>query len=191
MKFNRYPIISSGAECLVMGYLMRRNILTFKAPPNHEGYDLICIHPGAKENGEHLRIQVKSRLATDSPLAFPVRKESLDSFDYLVLVLLNIGNFYGRAKQNPAPRGACAPIIFTFPQSFVKRHFDGSGSWKKVCLHQLRLDRYRDDRGIELIARRLGIEYPKPTCCIVNHRPMELQPTVHVAAKAVRIRKPR
>jgi hypothetical protein len=190
VKFNRYPIISSGAEHLVMGYLMRRNILTFKAPPNHEGYDLICIHPGAKENGAHLRIQVKSRLATDSPLAFPVRKESLDAFDYLVLVLLNVGNFYGRAKQNPAPRGACTPTIFTFPQSFVKRHFDGSSSWKKVCLHQLRLDRYRDDRGIERIARRLKIEYPTPASCVVGYRDFELQHTAP-SAKPVRIRKPR
>jgi hypothetical protein len=28
-----------------MGYLMRRNILAYKAPPNKEGYDLICIQP--------------------------------------------------------------------------------------------------------------------------------------------------
>jgi len=28
-----------------MGYLMRRNILAYKAPSNNEGYDLICIHP--------------------------------------------------------------------------------------------------------------------------------------------------
>jgi hypothetical protein len=182
VKFNRYPIISSGAEHLVMGYLMRRNILTFKAPPNHEGYDLVCIHPAAKDHGEHLRIQVKSRLATDSPLAFPVRKESLESFDYLVLVLLNVGNFYGRAKRNPAPRGASTPTIYTFPQSFVKRHFDGTGSWKKVSLNQLRLDRYLDDRGIEQIARRLEIEYPQPK--VRQRRPFAM-PTV------TRVRKPR
>jgi Mg2+/Co2+ transporter CorC len=41
--FTRFPVISQGAEYLVMGYLMRRNILTYKAPPNNEGYDLICI----------------------------------------------------------------------------------------------------------------------------------------------------
>jgi len=28
-----------------MGYLMRRNILAYKAPPGNEGYDLVCIHP--------------------------------------------------------------------------------------------------------------------------------------------------
>ena len=44
----RLPIVSAGAEYLVMGYLMRRNILTYKAPPNNEGYDLICIHPNPR-----------------------------------------------------------------------------------------------------------------------------------------------
>jgi hypothetical protein len=37
--FARFPIISLGAEYLVMGHLMRRNILVYKAPPNNEGYD--------------------------------------------------------------------------------------------------------------------------------------------------------
>jgi hypothetical protein len=39
-RFTRFPVISQSAEYLVMGYLMRRNILTYKAPPNNEGYDL-------------------------------------------------------------------------------------------------------------------------------------------------------
>jgi hypothetical protein len=30
----RFPVVSHGAEFLVMGYLMRRNILTYKSPPN-------------------------------------------------------------------------------------------------------------------------------------------------------------
>jgi len=173
LKFRRFPIISSGSEHLVMGHLMRRNILTFKAPPNHEGYDLACVHPSAVTDGKLLRIQVKSRMATDSTLAFPVRKQSLNSFDYLVLAFLNIGNFYGRSKLNPAPGGACMPHFFTFPQSFVKRHHDDSGPWKKVQLNQLRLDRYRDENGFELIARRLGIEYPAPA----DAKSESLQPT--------------
>ena len=32
----RLPVVSAGAEFLVMGHLMRRNILTYKAPPNNE-----------------------------------------------------------------------------------------------------------------------------------------------------------
>jgi hypothetical protein len=41
----RLPVVSLSSEFLTIGYLMRRNILTYKAPPNNEGYDLICIHP--------------------------------------------------------------------------------------------------------------------------------------------------
>lgn len=37
--FLRLPVVSLSAEYLVMGHLMRRNILTYKAPPNNEGYD--------------------------------------------------------------------------------------------------------------------------------------------------------
>lgn len=40
-EWLRLPVVSAGAEFLVMGHLMRRNILTYKAPPNNEGYDLM------------------------------------------------------------------------------------------------------------------------------------------------------
>ncbi len=46
--FLRFPVVSAGAEHLAMGYLMRRNILAYKAPPNNEGYDLVCIHPAPR-----------------------------------------------------------------------------------------------------------------------------------------------
>ena len=39
------PVISAIAEYLVIVYLMRRNVLAYKAPPINEGYDLICFHP--------------------------------------------------------------------------------------------------------------------------------------------------
>lgn len=41
----RFPVVTAGSEYLVMGHLMRRNILTYMAPPNNEDYDPICIHP--------------------------------------------------------------------------------------------------------------------------------------------------
>ena len=44
-KHLRFPVISEGAEYLVMGYLMRRNILSYKALEANEGCDHICIHP--------------------------------------------------------------------------------------------------------------------------------------------------
>src|SRR2546427_12876948 len=97
-KFTRFPVVSLGAEYLVMGYLMRRNILTYKAPPNNEGYDLICIHPDPRHtpsNGElaQVRVQVKSRYATDCDRGFPVKETSFGAFDFLIVVFLNIGKF--------------------------------------------------------------------------------------------------
>src|SRR4051794_3894893 len=57
----RLPVVSAGAEFLVMGYLMRRNILAYKAPPHNEGYDLICIHPNPRHRpgpGELSQVRV-------------------------------------------------------------------------------------------------------------------------------------
>jgi hypothetical protein len=82
-----------------MGYLMRRNILTYKAPPHNEGYDLICIHPDprhrleAKEADRVVRVQVKSRYSTNCDRGFPVKEESLDAFDFLIVAFLNVGEF--------------------------------------------------------------------------------------------------
>ena len=89
-EFFRLPVVSAGAEFLVMGYLMRRNILAYKAPPGNEGYDLICIHPDPRHRpaaGElpQVRVQVKSRYATDCDRGFPVKQESLDAFDFLIV----------------------------------------------------------------------------------------------------------
>lgn len=74
-QFLRLPVVSASAEYLVMGYLMRRNILAYKAPPNNEGYDLICIHPEPRhqpKDGEvdKVLVQVKSRYATDCDRGF-------------------------------------------------------------------------------------------------------------------------
>lgn len=94
----RLPVVSAGAEFLVMGQLMRRNILTYRAPQNNEGYDLICIHPNPRhipKSGElaQVRVQVKSRYATDCDRGFPVKEASFAALDFLVVVFLNIGKF--------------------------------------------------------------------------------------------------
>src|SRR4029077_6785902 len=98
--FLRLPVVSASAEFLVMGYLMRRNILAYNAPPNHEGYDLICIHPDPRHKLRSAKVakglgQVKSRYATDCDRGFPVKQTSLDAFDFLIVVFLNIGRFLG------------------------------------------------------------------------------------------------
>ena len=46
----RILVVSHGAEFLVQGYLMRRNLLTYKAAANNKGYDLIRIHPDPEES---------------------------------------------------------------------------------------------------------------------------------------------
>jgi len=153
----RLPVVSHGAEFLVQGYLMRRNILTYKAPPNNEGYDLNCIHPDPHKVTRQIRVQVKSRYASDSNREFPVKAVTFTAFDFLIAVFLNIGDFNGRGDSAAGNR---PPEFYTFPASFIRRHHDASSSWEKVRLGKLNIERYKNDRGFELIAKELKISYP-------------------------------
>lgn len=160
----RLPVVSTGAEFLVMGYLMRRNILASKAPSHNEGYDLICIHPDPrherKENEvAQVRVQVKSGYSTDCDRGFPVKETSLDAFDFLIVAFLNIGNFYGR---NDGQTGKREPEFFTLTNEFIRKHHDPSWSWQKVMLKPLKdeIEPFRGDDGFEFIAQKLGIPRP-------------------------------
>ena len=160
-QFFRLPVVSAGAEHLVMGYLMRRDILTYKAPPNNEGYDLICIHPDPRHRPQRqVRVQVKSRYATDCDRGFPVTEASLDAFDFLVVAFLNIGNF-GRGKDGAT--GSKEPEFYTFPNSFIREHHRKGSVWQRVLLRPLRdeIDQYKNDTGLELIAKVLGVKRPR------------------------------
>jgi hypothetical protein len=143
-----------------MGNLMRRNILTYKAPPNNEGYDLICIHADPRTSTNQIRVQVKSRLATDCDRGFPVKASTFDAFDYLVVVLLNVGYLLQMRKRHPVVDGVRDPEFYTFPVSFIREHHDTSSSWHKVRTRGLDIAPYKDQRGFEQIAGDLGIPYP-------------------------------
>jgi hypothetical protein len=152
-SFLRLPVVSLAAEYLVAGHLMRRNVLAYKAPPGNEGYDLICVHPDPRRvpaEGERaqVRVQVKSRYATDCDRGFPVKEASLDAFDFLVVVFLNIGKFYGR---NEGVEGAREPEFYTLPASFIREHHDTSSSWQKVRLKGLDalIEPFKGDAGFE------------------------------------------
>ncbi len=160
-NFTRYPVISHGAEYLVMGHLMRRNILAYKAPPNNEGYDLICIHPDPRVKSRQIRVQVKSRLASDSDRGFPVKRRTFEAFDYLVVVFLNVGYFFKRSLIHGCRAGAREPEFCTFPVEFIRQHHNAESTWEKVRTRGLDIDCYRNERGFEQIAQALKIPYPE------------------------------
>lgn len=163
----RLPVVSAGAEYLVTGYLMRRNILTYKAPAGNEGYDLICIHPDPRHRpaaGElaQVRVQVKSRYATDCDRGFPVKEASFDAFDFLIVAFLNIGHFY---RGRDGTTGLQEPEFYTLPNDFIRQHHEATSSWQKVRLRSLeqQIKPFKNEAGFELIAKALGVPRPRKT----------------------------
>ncbi len=155
---RRYPVISLGAEHLVIGHLMRRNILAYKAPPYNEGYDLICIHPDPRKSTKKIRIQVKSRYQTDSDRAFPVKERSFGAFDYVIIVFLNNGYYY---RKKPIRDGFSEPEFYTLPLGFIKKNHEIAVSgWERVLTKNVAMERYKNEQGFEIIAKSLKIPYP-------------------------------
>jgi hypothetical protein len=154
----RLPVVSLSAEYLTIGCLMRRNILAYKAPPNNEGYDLICIHPDTKKSSTTIRIQVKSRYQTDSDRAFPVNEKTFGGFDYLIVVFLNIGYFFSKSGRDGGNR---PPEFYTLPRAFIeKHHYRPVSGFQKVRTRGLDISLYKDDVGFEQIASDLKIPFP-------------------------------
>lgn len=159
-RFARFPVISLSAEYLVMGHLLRRNVLTYKAPPGNEGYDLTCIHPDPRKATRQIRVQVKSRMATDSDRGFPVKARSIDAFDFLVIAFLNDGYYFAKGMRHAARDGACAPEFYTLAPDFIRAHHDPRSTWEKVKTRGVDLSAYKDELGFELIAKALEVSYP-------------------------------
>lgn len=161
----RLPVVAAGSEYLVMGHLMRRNILTYKAPPGNEGYDLICIHPDPRHKPKRgqvaqVRVQVKSRYATDSNMGFPLNARTITAFDFLIAAFLNVGNYY---RGRDGADGARTPDYYTIPSKVIRKLHIGYSSWEGVRLKRLsdKLSLYHNEMGFELIAEALGVPRPR------------------------------
>lgn len=151
---SKVRVVWEGSEYLVMGYLMCRNIRVRKARPENKGFDLVCVH-AHRPIGKQLRIQVKSRSQASNDRSVRVSKRSIDGFDYLVAVFLNI------TRKKPT----ATPEFYTVPQRWVRDHHEeypsGGGKvfFKKKGM-QGRMERFKDDRGFEQIARALRVPNP-------------------------------
>ena len=154
----RLPVVSLGDEHLAIGYLMRRNILAYKAPPNNQGYDLICIHPDPSKSEKVISVQVKSRYQTDCDRSFPVKESTFGAFDYLMVVFLNIGYFFTKSGKEG---GVQEPKIYTVPKSIIEaNHYNPISGFQKARLNKVDLAPYQNEKGLEQIAVALSIPYP-------------------------------
>jgi hypothetical protein len=159
MKFLSFPVMNDGAEYLAIGFLKRRNIETYKAPPRQSNFDLICIHPTGKHN-RYARVQVKSRYGTQGTVV-PIKTTSLNKFDFLIVVALNVGDF-GNRKDGST--GAKPPDLYVFPRRVVQLHFTPKGWGPKFGKFYFKtikgVERYKNERGIELVAKKLRVDRP-------------------------------
>jgi hypothetical protein len=84
----------------------------------------------------------------------------LDAFDYLIIVFLKIGKFFG---GNDGTCGSGEVEFYTLSNRFVKKHHQTSlNGWQKVRLGPLQaeIEKFKNELGFELIARDLGVEKP-------------------------------
>ncbi len=120
---------STGAEFLVLGHLLIEGIPAYQAYDNNPGYDVIAVAPTKNRSA---RIQVKSRWATDFDGGFLIKNFDCD---FVVLVTLNRGYRYGKAKAGQsAAEGKRPPDIYIFPVGIVKNAVYEKSKWGKAFL---------------------------------------------------------
>ncbi len=118
---------SEGAEFLVLGHLLLEGVPCFKAYVNFPGYDLVATNP---ESGKSIRIQVKSRWATNYDKSFPIKNFGCE---FLVHVALNRGFRFGK-KPKAEDDGVREPDYYVFPVEVVKAAQNEGDKWGKVTI---------------------------------------------------------
>jgi hypothetical protein len=90
-------------------------------------------------------------------IGFPVKERTLGAFDFLIVVFLNIGNFFERVGLS----SMISVILSSTPSRWIS-----SDSTTTNLVHGKGLNeetRYRtvkNEKGFELIAQALGVDYP-------------------------------
>jgi hypothetical protein len=102
---------AEGAEFLVLGHLLMRDIQSTKAYTRFPGWDILAVDA---DSGKQARIQVKSRWASDSG-NFLVKNFDCD---FVVLVHLNRG--FNFKKRNHEADGIKEPQFWIIPVSYLK-----------------------------------------------------------------------
>ena len=102
---------AEGAEFLVLGNLLIRDIQSTKAYTRFPGWDILAVD---QDSGKQARIQVKSRWATDSS-NFLMRNFECD---FVVLVYLNRG--FNFNKRNHQADGVREPQYWIFPTTYLE-----------------------------------------------------------------------
>jgi hypothetical protein len=148
-------IVAEGAEHLLMGYLMRRNIRAYQALVGNEGYDIVCVIPDRlhAHRRKKVRVEVKSRAWYDrNDRSVQIKRSGIGRFDYLVLVFMNI-----RSTGKMMHRATCfPPEVYTLPRKWVRDNFRHYG---KVFIPKKGMEEYEGLKGFEKIANDLGVSY--------------------------------
>ena len=127
LSSKQIKLSSEGAEFMVLGHLLIREINATKAYNNFPGWDVMAFNP---ETNKSASIQVKSRYATDS-IGFLVKN---NNFDFLVLAKLNRGHRYTKNKDNKEIHN---PDFYIIPSEDVREAFKNPKTSNSMGGHRI------------------------------------------------------